>query len=262
MGDPLARRRRTIVPWAHRFLAARFDHTSQVGVGLTISVVVFALAVWALSGLLDAVLDNEWLVRMDRTVESWFHARATVAGLGVFNAVTQLGSPIGVAVVVALVALYLWRAGTPLLLWAWLGTNAGGAMIEYLLKTTVHRTRPQYAAAYLHGHSYSFPSGHTMGSTICYLLLAYLIAAHPRVTPRARRFVSVAAVLIVGAIGFSRLYLGVHYPSDVLGGVAAGLAWLAACGGVRRIFIAREGLLHAGWSRPTREDDAPAARRP
>lgn len=259
MSDSSAPRWRTFLPAARRFVAARFDRKSQVGIGLTISVVVFALAVWALSGLLDAVLDNDWLVRMDGIVESWFHGHATPTGVAVFNGVTQLGSPVGVAVVVVVIALYLWRVGAHLLLWAWLGTNAGGAVVEYVLKATVHRTRPQYAAAYLHGHSYSFPSGHTMGSTICYFLLAYLISSHPGVTLRARRLVVAAAVLLVSAIGFSRLYLGVHYPSDVLGGCMAGLAWLAACGGVRRILIVREGLLHAGWSRPVREDDARAA---
>lgn len=256
---PDASRWTTFLPRARRFLAARFDRKSQVGIGLTISVLVFALAVWALSGLLDAVLDNDWLVRADAIVESWFHTHATATGLAVFNGVTQLGSPVSVAVVAAVVALYLWRVGAHLLLWAWLGTNAGGAVVEYVLKATVHRTRPQYAAAYLHGHSYSFPSGHTMGSTVCYFLLAYLISSHPGVTVRARRVVSAAAVLLVGAIGFSRLYLGVHYPSDVLGGCMAGLAWLALCGGVRRIFIVREGLLHAGWNRPIQGDDARTA---
>ena len=245
--------------WARRFLAARFDRKSQVGIGLTISVFVFAVAVWALSGLLDAVLDNDWLVRVDQIVERWLHAHATATGLAVFGGVTQLGSPVGVAVLVAIVALYLWRVGPRLLLWTWLGTNAGGAVVEYVLKATVHRTRPQYAAAYLHGHSYSFPSGHTMGSTICYFLLAHLISTNPRVTGGTRRFVSALAFLLVGGIAFSRLYLGVHYPSDVLGGFMAGLAWLAACEGVQRILIVREGLLHAGWSRPAREDDARVA---
>jgi membrane-associated phospholipid phosphatase len=240
---------------ARHFLAARLDRKSELGIGLTISVLVAALAIWALSGLLDAVLDNDLLVRWDAIVETWFHIHATATGLSIFYAVTQLGSP-GAVVVVGVVALYLWHARVFFLLWTWLGVNIGGAAIEYVLKTTIHRSRPQYAAAYLHGHSYSFPSGHTMGSTICYLLLAYLIGSHPGTSRIAGRVAVLAAWAVVLAVGFSRLYLAVHYPSDVLGGLAAGLAWLSVCGATRRFVIARRGLLDGGWSRAS---DQPAA---
>jgi membrane-associated phospholipid phosphatase len=227
-----------------RFLAARFDRKSQLGIGLTVSVLVFMLAVWAFSGLLDAVLDNETLVRWDRIVETWFHSHATTSGLLLFNGITQLGSPI-VAVVVVLVALYLLRAKLLMWLWTWLGANVGSLAIEYVLKATVHRSRPQYAAAYLHGHSYSFPSGHTMASTVCYLLLAFIISTRTGSQPRERIAAWLVGAAIVVAVGFSRLYLGVHYPSDVFGGFAAGMAWLAVCGTTRRFVVARHGVLAA-----------------
>jgi undecaprenyl-diphosphatase len=137
-----------------------------------------------------------------------------------------------------------------LLLWNWVGAILGGLLVEHVLKATVHRSRPQYAAAYLRGHSYSFPSGHTMASTICYLLLAFLIWSHPSTSPSGRRAGLVASIVLVGVIGFSRLYLGVHYPSDVLGGLLAGLAWLAVCSAARRFFVARDGLLDEGWRSP------------
>jgi len=229
-----------------RFLAARFDLKSQLGIGLTTSVVACALAIWAMSGLLDAILDNDSLVRWDAIVNNWFHGHATAAGLRFFDALTQLGS-YGVAVVVAVVAFLLWRAHARLLFWLWLGANAGGSIVEYVLKTSVHRSRPQYAAVYIHGHSYSFPSGHTMASTICYLLLAWLIASYPASRTMTKRVTWTLAVLLVAGIAFSRLYLGVHYPSDVLGGFAAGMGWLAMCAATRRLLVAREGLLDSGW---------------
>lgn len=241
-------KRPSLAERGRRFLAARFDRKSQLGIGLTITVVVFALAVWALSGLLDAILDNDMLVRRDGSVETWFHAHATPLGLTIFDAVTQLGSPVA-TIVVIVVALYLWRRGLHFLLWSWLGANVGGVAIEYVLKTTVHRSRPQYAAAYLHGHSYSFPSGHTMASTVCYLMLAFLITSRPGARAAERPVTWVVAGMVVVAVGFSRLYLGVHYPSDVLGGLAAGLAWLAACGATHRFIATRRGLLDGGWSR-------------
>jgi undecaprenyl-diphosphatase len=236
---------------ARRFLAARFDRKSQLGIGLTVTLVVCALAIWALSGLLDAVLDNDTLVQWDRTVSQWFHVHATPVGLRIFDAVTQLGSPFVTAVVVV-VAFALWRARLFFWLWNWLGANIGGAAVEYVLKTTVHRSRPQYAAAYLHGHSYSFPSGHTMGATICYLFLAFLISTRPGAGQAQRRIAWVAAIVLVGAVGFSRLYLGVHYPSDVMGGLAAGLAWLAACGATRRFVLTRRVLPDGAWTRYAR----------
>jgi membrane-associated phospholipid phosphatase len=175
-------------------------------------------------------------VRLDRTVESWFHVHSTPAGLAIFDVVTQIGSPV-VDVVIAAVALVLLdRREYPLLI-TWLFANLGGKAIEYMIKNTIHRTRPQYAAEFLNGVSYSFPSGHTMGSTICYLMLAYIVAARPGASSRTRWIAFIVAALLIFAVAFSRVYLGVHYPSDVAGGFAAGMAWLTACGATRHVVM-------------------------
>ena len=218
------------------FVAARFDPRSHTGLGLTLRLGGFALAVWVFSGLLDAVLDNATIARLDRAIEAWFHVHSTPVGRSIFYVVTQLGSPV-VDVVIGLVALFLlFRREYPLLV-TWLFANLGGKLIEYVLKNTVHRTRPQYAAEFLNGASYSFPSGHTMGSTICYLMLAYMVAARPGTTPRIRWIAFVVAAIIIVTVAFSRVYLGVHYPSDVAGGFAAGMAWLTACGATRQLVM-------------------------
>lgn len=226
-----------------RFVSDRLDPHSHLGLGLTLRLLLFVGAIWLLSGLLDAVLDNETLVRVDRVVEDWFHLHATAAGLAVFSVVTQLGSPVA-NVLIAVVAIYLWRVREWLLLWTWLAATLGGKVIEFVLKDTVHRTRPQYAAAYLNGRSYSFPSGHTMGATICYLFIAYIIARRPHASRTIARVAFAAAMIIIVAVAFSRLYLGVHYPSDVAGGFAAGLAWLSLCGVTRTV------LAHARTAAP------------
>lgn len=233
-----------------RFLAARLDPKSELGLRLTINVAVFAVAIWAFGGLLDGVLDNEWLVRADLAINGWFHVHATAAGLAAFSVITNAGT-VGVGLVVVIVALWLWLRGDRFLAVAWLATNGGGALVMWVLKTSVHRTRPQYAAEYLHGHSYSFPSAHTMFSTICYTLLAFVIGTLAHWPRHRRAMLYAASTTLVLLIAFSRLYLGVHYPSDVLGGMAAGIAWLAACVGALNVMRDR-------WLAPRPfEPDAP-----
>jgi undecaprenyl-diphosphatase len=84
-----------------------------------------------------------------------------------------------------------------------------------------------------------------MGSTICYLLLAFLIASRPGVGRKAAIGVYVVAIAIIVAVALSRLYLDLHYLSDVLGGAAAGLAWLAACGATRQIVVGQRHAIRA-----------------
>ena len=222
---------------AWQFVRARFDPRSHLGLGLTIRLALFVLAIWAFSGLLDAVLDNQTLVGIDRAVETWFHAHATSAGLKTFSVLTQLGSPV-VHVLIGVVAIYLLYKRQYPLLFTWLAANLGGKIIEFIIKNTVHRARPTFSAEFLRTVSYSFPSGHTMGSTICYLMLAYMVATKPGASRNARYVAYALAILVIVTVAFSRLYLQVHYPTDVMGGFAAGFAWLAACGATRHLFTA------------------------
>lgn len=222
---PHEKRRR--LPRLRRFVAARLDRRSELGLRVTANVLVFVLAVWALSGLLEEVLDQQGLVRWDHAVEQWFHLHATTTGSAAFSVVTRFGSEV-VYVLMAVVALLLWARREHDLLWAWVGANVGGKIIEFAMKMLVHRSRPEYAALALDHVSYSFPSGHAMGSTVCYLMLAYVISSLGRWPPAGRIASYAAAVVIILLVTYSRLYLAVHFPSDVFGGILAGIAWLAA----------------------------------
>ena len=112
-------------------------------------------------------------------------------------------------------------------LYAFVATMAGGALLNALMKLYYHRARPDSPMVLAHG--YSFPSGHSMGSMCFFGSLAYVIFF----TIERRRVLRILAVLAcafaVLAIGASRIYLGVHYFTDVVAGYAAGLAWLAVC---------------------------------
>ncbi|MDP9263486.1 MAG: phosphatase PAP2 family protein, partial [Acidobacteriota bacterium] len=136
-----------------------------------------------------------------------------------------------------LVALALAVRRQWLLLAGWAAAMAGAGVLDAVLKHIVQRPRPPQAATFLHRDSFSFPSGHAMISLVAYGMLAYLLVLFWG-SRRGRRvaIIAVAAALAL-AIGFSRLYLGVHYFSDVIGGYAGGLLWLSAC--VTALEIAR-----------------------
>ena len=147
------------------------------------------------------------------------HALVTVV-----KAVTWLGSSGVLWTVIGAGALVLalrkrWRLTIYLLI-----TGAGALVMDPVLKSLVGRLRPVVAHPIAHGTGNSFPSGHSLGSIVCYgaVLLVFLPAARGR---RRTAFVAVIAVL-VALIGISRILLGVHYASDVLGAWALGIAWL------------------------------------
>jgi undecaprenyl-diphosphatase len=103
-------------------------------------------------------------------------------------------------------------------------TMAGSSGLSVILKSTFHRPRP---AAFFGAvpNSYSFPSGHALNSLCFYGTIAAILFMYVR-RPRMRWAIGLAAALTIGMIGFSRIYLGVHYPSDVIAGYCAGIVWV------------------------------------
>ena len=104
-----------------------------------------------------------------------------------------------------------------------------GALLDRWLKLTIHRPRPSYAAALLDNQTWSFPSGHAMGALVGYGMLAYVLILLGGGSRKTNVLIVASTAALVVIIGISRLYLGVHYFSDVAGGYAAGLLWLCVC---------------------------------
>ncbi|WP_336962990.1 phosphatase PAP2 family protein [Sphingobium aquiterrae] len=141
---------------------------------------------------------------------------------------TSLGGVTVLTLITLLAAGYLWarrRAGTALFL---IVAVEGGALLASLLKSGFARPRPNLVAHLVDVHTASFPSGHAMNSAIAYLTLGTLLAgAQP--DQRARAYIMSVAVALTLMIGFSRVYLGVHWPSDVIAGWCVGGSWAAIC---------------------------------
>ena len=169
------------------------------------------------------------IVSFDRAVAGWLHAHETGFATDVVSTVTQLGGATVLLAItlVASVALVLARRFAHAALMG--AALAGGEALNMALKAAFERPRPAFSDPIATASGFSFPSGHAMVSLTVYGALAFVILATTK-SRRARVLVLATAAALVLAIGFSRLYLGVHYVSDVLAAYGAGVAWLMLCG--------------------------------
>ena len=192
--------------------------------GLALSVA----ALLAFGKIAESIREQDRMAALDRRIPELLHAWVTPGGTKVLRAVSAAGSPPTLAIIGLAVAVALFVARYRVLALCWVAALVGAGLLDWLLKLLFHRTRPETAWAFLYGHSWSFPSGHVMGSVATYGMLAYLAVRRVR-APLPRVLIITGAAVLIVAIGLSRLYLGVHYFSDVAGGLAAGTVWLAAC---------------------------------
>jgi undecaprenyl-diphosphatase len=198
-------------------------------------VVVLAAGITAAAMAGDAFLDIAEEVQANtprlRQIDSDIHARARTTrspgSTAFFTTMTIIGTPVGLGALVAIVSIALalkrrWRWAAYLVV-----TTSLGGLVNLQLKAFFARARPEIAEALRSAHGYSFPSGHAMGAAVTFGALAYLAL---RVLPRWRwRAAALAfACTMIVAIAASRVYLGVHWISDVGAGIAAGLIWVSA----------------------------------
>jgi undecaprenyl-diphosphatase len=183
-----------------------------------------ALALFA--WLAGKVMHGESL-RFDQLVRDGIHSWASPQLTYAMRGVTQLGAPwfliaVGAILIWRLAAIGRKRAAILLVVAA-----IGGEALDGLLKLAFHRQRPEAFFGYPPPSNYSFPSGHAVSACCFYGVLAAILTA--RIRSRWKQAaVWVVAALLAGWIGVSRIYLGVHYPSDVMAGYAAGIVWVAA----------------------------------
>lgn len=205
----------------------RLDPAERYGLRLTLFAVAFLLAAVPFGWLVNQVERKGSLVRLDTSAARDLHdwVRGSPASVTALKGVSLLGSPVWFYVLVVPAAVWLWRRQLPRLAAFLVVTAVAGGLLDTIVKHVVNRSRPSLLDPVATAHGRSFPSGHAMSSVIVYgaLLLVFL----PAVARRRRPLVLGGAAALVLAIGFSRLALGVHFLSDVLGGWVLGLAWLA-----------------------------------
>ncbi len=198
--------------------------TREVGVVPTL--IVFSTAMFLFLVIALAVTLSDAVTAIDANVGTWLHMRAIPLVTEVMAAVSFLGAPTSLTVVAvagSLLLLYQHRYAEA----ATLSTVVlGGNFLNFCLKHLIQRGRPVFDDAIFTLPTYSFPSGHAMASTVFYGLLAIYASVNARQRYWAHAAIG-AAVLMVALVCFSRVYLGLHYLSDVMGGISEGIAWLA-----------------------------------
>jgi undecaprenyl-diphosphatase len=196
---------------------------------LTIAVLLFVF------GFIAQVVAEGKPLTFDRRVMLALHNSATPsAPIGpawlpeAARDITSLGSNIVLGIMTFAVAGYLFLAGKPAVAWLMLIAVLGGVALNNLLKFAFARPRPDFVTHAARVFTTSFPSGHATLSAITYLTIGALLArTHPSFAI-SLYFMSLAVFLTV-LIGVSRIYLGVHYPTDILGGWCIGGAWAMGC---------------------------------
>ena len=218
-------------PEAWPLVRARFTPGARFGLGLTVALAFVWAGFWAFFEIVELWAGLPALGRLDAGVQAAI-ARVVSPGLTpVVRAATELGGVAWTVVAGVGVAVLLWRRHT-WWFWAWAGTLGGGEALVWAFKTFYHRARP--LGQLVPAHGYSFPSGHSTTAMLIYGFAAVYAWAHLRGAARVAA-VSVSVLLIL-VVGFSRMYLDVHFATDVLGGVTLGATWLVAALALARIF--------------------------
>ena len=165
---------------------------------------------------------------IDHGVALWFHVHLTPTFVSVLRGITEFGSSEWIAIVLSIAVLFFaFKRWWPSLVMMVVAVP-GGMLLNEWVKLLVHRHRPFVDGWFVDWSGYSFASGHTIGATLLYGQLALFII--PMMKNRGGRvLVYSAATFVIVLVGFSRIALGAHYLTDVLGGMFLGTSWLTLC---------------------------------
>ena len=233
-----------------RFLGWLGTHEPVVLIGLAIVVA----STWFFADLADEVLEGDTKRFDEAVLLSLRMAGDPAMPIGpawlteVSRDLTALGGIAVLALVIVAVTGYVWLIGKHGAMWLILASTLGGWLISSLLKYFFARPRPAVVAHLTEVNTASFPSGHSMMSAVVYLTLGALLTRLVA-RPLIKLYLLGIACVLTGLVGLSRVYLGVHYPTDVLAGWLAGLVWATLCWLVAR-WLQRRGQIEPEEGEP------------
>jgi len=229
------------LPW----LARVFDWIGGHELPVLLAALGMVVGVWGFIEVADEVTEgdsqqfDEWAIRALRQPDDLEKTIGPPWLEEVGRDLTALGGMTVLALVIAAIAGFLWLRRLYGAMWLVLAATLGGWILSTALKLSFARDRPTVVPHLSLVHTSSFPSGHSMLSAVVYLTLGTLLArvVHER---SLKAYCLIVALSITVLVGVSRVYLGVHYPSDVLAGWVAGMSWALLCWLIAR-YLQRRG---------------------
>lgn len=212
-----------------RALAARLPVSEVAGVALLLGLAVVVTLAIGFTEVLDDVLEGDGIAVIDHPVTRWLATHRDLWLTTVLRTITVAGHPlflVALALPISLVAGWRCKTWRPVVLA--LACGAGVPLVLFTAKALVGRNRPALPFALVDADGYSFPSGHATGTAAIMFISAWLLTRWLIPWWTGRVAVWAIAIGSVFLIGFSRVYLGVHYLSDVLSGWLLGMAWAGA----------------------------------
>jgi undecaprenyl-diphosphatase len=198
-----------------------------------------AFVIWAFAEVTDEVVEGESR-RFDRAVLLWIHSNVPESLDEPMRVITALGYYWVVIPLLAAAVLVFYLKGWRLSAVMLVVSTAGSILLTTVLKAVFQRARPELTQTDYAASFYSFPSGHATVAVGFYGALTVILAYRAR--GLARWAIAICGVLVVLLIGFSRLYFGVHYPTDVLAGFLAAPLWVISVGSAYAVWLSIRGL--------------------
>ncbi len=198
-----------------------------LGLRLALGFGAIVLGAWVFAEIAEQLKAGAPLGAADQALADALRTSVPPAALQAFAWLTRLADPATLTVLCITVAIGLVLAGRRWLAFGWVAAVAGNALLNITLKQVFARVRPVHDDGIVLAHGFSFPSGHTSGAVVAWGMLAYV--AMRFVPARGHLALMLAAVALAFTIGASRMFLRVHFASDVIAGFASGSAWLAVC---------------------------------